>query len=119
MPVFGRLLDRLSSECVDIALALSYNNCALGAHATFWFRQGVPSPDCPPAYSCLAWHFLPCLALPDGLSPPPPQTHAGPLVNLVPPLCGGVPCAVRALCEKLAVLHHREFGKFRRLKGRH
>ena len=27
--------------------------------------------------------------------------------------------AVRALCEKLAVLHHREFGKFRRLKGRH
>ena len=26
---------------------------------------------------------------------------------------GGVPC------EKLAVLHHREFGKFRRLKGRH
>ena len=32
---------------------------------------------------------------------------------------GGVPCAVRALCKKLAVLHHREFGKFRRLKGRH
>ena len=32
---------------------------------------------------------------------------------------GCVPCAVRALCEKLAVLHHREFGKFRRLKGRH
>ena len=32
---------------------------------------------------------------------------------------GGVPCAARALCEKLAVLHHREFGKFRRLKGRH
>ena len=32
---------------------------------------------------------------------------------------GGVQCAVRALCEKLAVLHHREFGKFRRLKGRH
>ena len=32
---------------------------------------------------------------------------------------GGIPCAVRALCEKLAVLHHREFGKFRRLKGRH
>ena len=27
--------------------------------------------------------------------------------------------AVRALCEKLAVLHHREFGKFRRLKGHH
>ena len=27
--------------------------------------------------------------------------------------------AVRALCEKLAVLHHREFGKFRKLKGRH
>ena len=27
--------------------------------------------------------------------------------------------AYRALCEKLAVLHHREFGKFRRLKGRH
>ena len=24
--------------------------------------------------------------------------------------------AYRALCEKLAVLHHREFGKFRRLK---
>ena len=32
---------------------------------------------------------------------------------------GGVPCAVRALCEKLAVLNHRDFGKFRRLKGRH
>ena len=32
---------------------------------------------------------------------------------------GGVPCAARALCEELAVLHHREFGKFRRLKGRH
>ena len=32
-----------------------------------------------------------------------------------------VRCArtVHALCEKLAVLHHREFGKFRRLKGRH
>ena len=27
--------------------------------------------------------------------------------------------AYRALCEKLAVLHHREFGKFRRLKGCH
>ena len=27
--------------------------------------------------------------------------------------------AVRALCEKLAVLHHREFGKFRRLEGCH
>ena len=27
--------------------------------------------------------------------------------------------AVRALCEKLPVLHHREFGEFRRLKGRH
>ena len=27
--------------------------------------------------------------------------------------------AYRTLCEKLAVLHHREFGKFRRLKGRH
>ena len=27
--------------------------------------------------------------------------------------------AYRALCEKLAVLHHREFGEFRRLKGRH
>ena len=32
---------------------------------------------------------------------------------------GGVPCAVHALCEKLAVLHHREFSKFRKLKGRH
>ena len=32
---------------------------------------------------------------------------------------GGIPCAARALCEKLAVLHHREFGKFRRLKGHH
>ena len=27
--------------------------------------------------------------------------------------------AVRALCEKLAVLHHREFGKSRRLEGCH
>ena len=27
--------------------------------------------------------------------------------------------AYRALCEKLAVLHHREFGKFGRFKGRH
>ena len=27
--------------------------------------------------------------------------------------------AVHAMCEKLAVLHHRESGKFRRLKGRH
>ena len=34
-------------------------------------------------------------------------------------LFGGVPCAVRVLCEKLAVLHHREFGKFRRLDGCH
>ena len=32
---------------------------------------------------------------------------------------GGVPCAVRALCEKFTVLHHREFGKFRRLEGCH
>ena len=36
-----------------------------------------------------------------------------------PRVKGAVPCAVRALCEKLAVLHRREFGKFRRLKGRH
>ena len=36
-----------------------------------------------------------------------------------PQVTGGVPCAVRALCEKLAVLHLWEFGKFRRLKGRH
>ena len=34
-------------------------------------------------------------------------------------LCARCVRAVRALCEKLAVLHHREFGKFRRLKGRH
>ena len=34
-------------------------------------------------------------------------------------LCARCAHAVRALCEKLAVLHHREFGKFRRLKGRH
>ena len=27
--------------------------------------------------------------------------------------------AVQALCEKLTVLHHREFGKFRRLEGCH
>ena len=32
---------------------------------------------------------------------------------------GGVPCVVHALCKKLAVLHHREFGKFRRLEGCH
>ena len=36
------------------------------------------------------------------------------------PLRGGhAKGAYRALCEKLAVLHHREFGKFRRLKGGH
>ena len=34
-------------------------------------------------------------------------------------LCARCARAVRALCEKLAVLHHREFGKFRRLKGRY
>ena len=34
-------------------------------------------------------------------------------------LCVRCARAVRALCEKLAVLHHRDFGKFRRLKGRH
>ena len=34
-------------------------------------------------------------------------------------LCARCARAVRALCEKLAVLHHRGFGKFRRLKGRH
>ena len=34
-------------------------------------------------------------------------------------LNGDVPCAVRTLFEKLAVFHHREFSKFRRLKGRH
>ena len=56
-------------------------------------------------------------------TPPPPvlkMLHGG--VWMINPLFlakGGVPCAVRALCEKLAVLHHREFGKFRRLKGRH
>ena len=32
-------------------------------------------------------------------------------------LCARCARAVRALCEKLAVLHHREFGKFRRLEG--
>ena len=49
-----------------------------------------------------------------GTAPPPPLPALAPMA-----LYGGVPCAVRALCEKLAVLHHREFGKFRRLKGRH
>ena len=34
-------------------------------------------------------------------------------------LCARCARAVRALCEKLAVLHHREFGKFRRLEGCH
>ena len=56
--------------------------------------------------------------------PPSPTVH---LVIRQPALTGGAyralcaRCAraVRALCEKLAVLHHREFGKFRRLKGRH
>ena len=46
------------------------------------------------------------------------DTHTEPSCSLRRAI-GGVPCAVRALCEKLAVLHHREFGKFRRLKGRH
>ena len=49
-----------------------------------------------------------------------PQTVARKeALHVLHPYIGGVPCAVRALCEKLAVLHHREFGKFRRLKGRH
>ena len=34
-------------------------------------------------------------------------------------LCARCARAVHALCEKLAVLHHREFGKFRRLEGCH
>ena len=34
-------------------------------------------------------------------------------------LCARCARAVRALCEKLAVLHHREFGKFRTLEGCH
>ena len=34
-------------------------------------------------------------------------------------LCARCARAVRALCEKLAVLHHREFGKFRRMEGCH
>ena len=44
------------------------------------------------------------------------------LTHPVPPHYMGGPLtrgAYRALCEKLAVLHHREFGKFRRLNGRH
>ena len=44
---------------------------------------------------------------------------SGPVLYAPYPPSGGVLCAVRALCEKLAVLHHRELGKFRRLKGRH
>ena len=48
-------------------------------------------------------------------NPPPPVREQSPCQNDT----GGVPCAVRALCEKLAVLHHREFGKFRRLEGCH
>ena len=50
------------------------------------------------------------------------EVWAGPYCSALGPRVrcfGGVPCAVRALCEKLAVLHHREFGKFRRLKGCH
>ena len=50
---------------------------------------------------------------------PPTQVSFCLITGLGPMDYGGVPCAVRALCEKLAVLHHREFGKFRRLKGRH
>ena len=34
-------------------------------------------------------------------------------------LCARCARAVHALCEKLAVLHYREFSKFTRLKGRH
>ena len=65
---------------------------------------------------------------PDSRPPPPPpaacactglSTHGGRLTIVFLVLYGGVPCAVPALCEKLAVLHHREFGKFRILKGRH
>ena len=59
-----------------------------------------------------------------GGPPPAPQPYiSSPARSSSPGLCvpsgGGIPCAVHALCEKLAVLHHREFGKFRRLKGRH
>ena len=55
-----------------------------------------------------------------GVQSLPPITYtwpAGEMARSIPQ--GGVPCAVRALCEKLAVLHHREFGKFRRLEGCH
>ena len=50
-----------------------------------------------------------------------PAPHAVSWLIPRPPLREQRPCqgAYRALCEKLAVLHHREFGKFRRLKGRH
>ena len=55
----------------------------------------------------------PCtnMTSPPGKKGKPTCTHRGRTVR-----CAR---AVRALCEKLAVLHHREFGKFRRLKGRH
>ena len=63
---------------------------------------------CPPHGHPLVSYFVTGRYLPGGAAGPSPWGRT-------------VRCAraVHALCEKLAVLHHQEFGKFRRLKGRH
>ena len=71
----------------------------------FWIRS--------PAFCSDA---LSCFALPDRVRDLEVLTFPSIFLSFLFSVLLG---AYRALCEKLAVLHHREFGKFRRLKGRH
>ena len=97
------LQDAVFFQQIGHAMALQGGlTRATGVHPELWHTAGP----------------FPGIALPP---PIPDELRSG--LACAPITCdgltGGVPCAVRALCEKLAVLHHREFGKFRRLEGRH
>ena len=143
-PPHGRGLLRLVATEGSAALALGPPShldhrgpCRLGAGASFALGPPRPSPrwrgrllrvciiEAP-----VAWVWGPPSIW--GPRRPPPSWHGGLLCVWIdvpaalargPHSLGGrtVRCAraVHALCEKLAVLHHREFGKFKRLKGRH
>ena len=100
------------------SIASEANSCGFAPKPTM--GTGGPSTEAPNLWAC-ARHKSSLAGMHSTFQP----VYALPRL-LLSEHKGGVPCAVRALCtrwralcEKLAVLHHREFGKFRRLKGRH
>ena len=123
---FKHLMLAMSTTGRRSRLSLSSRQRKEGA-CRLYSGIGAPSSSTPPDPARCRCTANPGLSLsPPSWCPAPSSGHLRAICNVhwgsapSPPLVsGGVPCAVRALCEKLAVLHHREFGKFRRLKERH